>query len=138
MKTTLSDQQEKIRELLYGEPKEKLLALLLMKDWTLGEICSFLDRIRKVGTWRNTECTLIVLSLFSEKLVDPCAWRGWDTLRSYSALSWNRNYVPDKMGVLSPAQVAYGHNRNVVNWMFEGVIIGKSVDPFLDLFKEVE
>ncbi len=32
MKIKLTDQQEKIRELLYGEPKEKLLALLLMSD----------------------------------------------------------------------------------------------------------
>ncbi len=138
MKIKLTDQQEKIRELLYGEPKEKLLALLLMKDWTLGEICSFLDKIRKVRTWRNSECTLIVLSLFSEKLVDPAAWRGWDTLRSYSALSCNKNYVPDKMGVLSKAQVAWQHNRNNVNWMFGGILIGVFVEDPVDLFKEVK
>ena len=138
MKTTLSDQQEKIRELLYGEPKEKLLSLLLMKDWTLGEICSFLDRIRKVKVWRNTECTLIVLSLFSEELVDSTAWRGWNAILSYAALSWNKDHHPDKLGVLSGSQIRYGHNRNVANWLFDNVLLGMGCEHSVDLFKEVK
>jgi len=138
MKAKLNDHQEKIRELLYGEPKEKLLALLLMKDWTLSEICSFLNSIRKTGVWRNTECTLVVLLLFSEELVHRKAWKGWNAIRSYAALSWNRNHIPDKMGVLSGDQISYGHNRNVANWLFDNVLLGMGCELPVDLFKEVK
>jgi hypothetical protein len=139
MKPKLTHDEEKIKDLLHRDPREKLLALTFMKDWTLGDMCNFLDKIRRPGTWRNSECTLIVLSMFSEELVDRIAWRGWRAIVSYSVLPWNKDKIPDKFGVLHRDQLFYSFNAQTTISLFKlrGYQLHTMTDDPFDLFKEV-
>ena len=139
--------KDKIKELLCSDPRNRVIALFMIREWTLHEICTFLDSIRKQRQsrnkegLRNSEATLIVLCLFSSKLVDSKAWRGWDAMMQYSKLEWNMDKVPDRCGFLNKYQVLYRYNLQTMVKFFNVTGRYQPSDPNdhlgVDLTKEV-
>jgi hypothetical protein len=142
--------KDKIRELLCHDPKSRVIALFMIREWTLWEICTFLDSIRKQKMsqqrkkegLKNSEVTLIVLCLFSSKLVDSEAWRGWDAMMQYARQKWNRDKVPDRCGILDKYQVCYRYNLQTVSSFFGVTGRYQPFDPnehlSIDLTKEAK
>jgi len=133
----MTQEEDKIRDLLLGEPKEKLLALVFMKDWELGKTCDFLNVCLKSRKWGELSSCVIVLSLFSWKIVPREYWKSWSDIFQYSKLPWAMSAKSDRCGFLDEHQLRTGLFYVTTTRLF-AIKTSGIPEPFtIDLFKSV-